>query len=144
MRSYLPSLMNAFDDDCSFVPSLFRDLSKSFRNAAYPAVNIKEDTDKYEIDVAAPGLAKDDFEIKVKNNVLTVKVAKQENKEEKDEKGKILRQEFSSEDFEESWQLPKNVEQNSIEAKMVDGVLNVTVPKKEHEEEKQEKLIEIK
>ena len=78
-----------------------------------PAVNIYEDNEKFEIEIAAPGLEKEDFKIDVKNDYLTVSSEKRDKKEEK-EKGKVVRSEFRYSSFQRSFAMPKEVESSAI------------------------------
>lgn len=94
-----------------------------------PAVNVAERPDSYELSVGAPGLNKDDFNIDVEGNMLTISCEKEENKEEKD-KG-YTRKEYSYSSFSRSFTLPDEVLQEKIEASYQNGVLLVKLPKKE-------------
>jgi HSP20 family protein len=94
-----------------------------------PAVNIVEGTNDYQVSLAAPGLKKDDFRIDVEGNMLTISSEKEENKEEKD--AKHTRREYSYSSFSRSFTLPEEVNQEKIDAVYVDGVLKLTLPKKE-------------
>ncbi len=106
--------------------------AKSFNNVAYnniPAVNVKEDENAFQIEVAAPGLKKEDFKLSLHENRLTIS-AKQESKtEEKTEK--FSRQEFNYTSFQRTFTLPKNVDGDKIDASYTDGILHVGLPKKE-------------
>ena len=94
-----------------------------------PAVNITENKEDYKLSVAAPGLKKDDFKIDVEGNMLTISSEKEDSKEEKDER--YTRKEYSYSSFSRSFALPEEVNQEKIEAKYQDGVLKVTLPKKD-------------
>ncbi len=106
-----------------------------------PAVNIIEGKDDFRIEVAAPGLDKNDFSIDVKNNVLFIS-CEQETKEEKKEE-KIMRREFSYGSFTRSFSLPNTVDPEKISAKHKDGVLSIHIPKREEAKEKPPKKINI-
>ena len=99
------------------------------RELTVPAVNITENKDDYRISVAAPGLKKNDFNIDVDGNMLTISSEKEESKQEKDEK--YTRKEYSYSSFSRSFSLPEEVNQEKIEATYEDGVLKVMLPKKE-------------
>jgi len=105
-----------------------------------PAVNIVENKDDYRIEVAAPGLNKDDFKVNLENNVLTVSSEKEEKRDDNDER--IMRREFSYASFERSFTLPVTVDADKIKANHKDGILQITIPKKE--EAKQKPLRQIK
>lgn len=94
-----------------------------------PAVNISESDDKYDIELAAPGLKKEDFKINVENNVLTISA--ESKSEKKEENKKMTRQEFSYSSFTREFTLPETADTNKIVAKYKDGVLNIAISKKE-------------
>jgi HSP20 family protein len=107
---------------------------------ASPSVNIKETKDAYQIQVAAPGFAKDQFNVKVEDNLLTIS---SEAKEEKLEEGeKYTRKEYSHSSFKRSFTLPKTVVADKITATYENGILHVSLPK--IEEAKQKGAIEVK
>lgn len=100
-----------------------------------PEVNIKENEKDYQIELAAPGMKKNDFHIEVHNNVLTISAKTENKKEEKDEDGKYYCKEFNYQSFSRSFNLGENlVKDDKINAKYEDGILKVTLPK--HEEVK--------
>jgi HSP20 family protein len=107
-----------------------------------PAVNIKETTDKYEVQVASPGLKKEDFNIDVDNGMLTISSEKKEEKEEK-EGDHITRQEFSFSSFKRSFTIPENVDVSKINAAYKDGILTIDLLKKEKKAEDSKKKIAI-
>lgn len=132
----------------SWFPSIFNDFIGSDwveRLHSTSPINILETEDKFEVEIAAPGLTKDDFTIKVTNdNLLTVCVKQEERKEEKDKKGRYLRKEFSYSQFQQNLILPENVDKDKIEAKVTNGVLDINIPKKTPDKtEPVEKHIEI-
>jgi HSP20 family protein len=95
--------------------------------SGYPAVNVAEKDNEYCIDLAVPGYKKEDFKVKVNNDILTVSAeAKTENKEEKKE---YTRKEYSYSSFSRSFQLPDNVKDDQITAKYEDGMLKLSLPK---------------
>lgn len=106
-----------------------------------PGVNVAELEDSFRIELAAPGLDKADFTLNVDNDRLTIKAHKEVSKEEAQEK--YTRREFSYNSFERSFTLPETVDQEGIHAVYENGVLNVSLPKRE-EEVKAAKLIEVK
>jgi HSP20 family protein len=107
-----------------------------------PAVNITESKDKYAVSLAAPGLKKDDFKIAVDGNMLTISSEKEENKEETDKK--FTRREYSYSSFSRSFTLPEEINKDSIDAKYEDGVLNITLPRKEEAKAPAAKQIAVK
>ncbi|MEO1653238.1 MAG: Hsp20/alpha crystallin family protein [Bacteroidota bacterium] len=100
-----------------------------------PAVNIKENDESFGIELAAPGLNKEDFKVNVENNVLTISAEKKEEKTDK-----YNRREFAYSSFKRAFRLPKLVDGEKIKAEYKDGVLNISLPKKE---EAKPKNIEI-
>ncbi|HVX50769.1 MAG TPA: Hsp20/alpha crystallin family protein [Chitinophagaceae bacterium] len=94
-----------------------------------PAANVIENTDGYRINIAAPGLKKNDFNIDLQGNLLTVSCEKEENKEEKD--AQHSRKEYSFVSFTRSFTLPDDVMKDKIDASYEDGVLKLMLPKTE-------------
>ena len=137
------------------IPSLFDDfftrywLDSSLANwkvsgATLPAVNVKESNDDFQIEVAAPGMTRDDFKVELDNNVLTISSEREQKNEEKDEKGNYTRREFSYQSFQRSFSLPESkVLGDKISARYSDGILYVTVPKSEEAKVKPAKQIAI-
>ncbi len=107
-----------------------------------PAVNVSEDDKKFEVDVAAPGMEKKDFNIDVTDNVLTVSAEKE--KEEKKEEENYVRREFGYTQFKRTFALPDNVNEEKIDANYKDGVLKIAIPKKEIEKAKAQRKIDVK
>jgi HSP20 family protein len=139
---FFPSMPSFFDD------FLTRDLMNwgvnPSRSQMVPAVNILEDEHKYSVEVAAPGLKKDDFKVEIDNNVLTISSEKEEKHEEKDEHGNYTRREFSYASFNRSFNLPDDViEVDKVNAKYENGVLKLDLPKKEAARPKPVKTIKI-
>ena len=94
-----------------------------------PAVNVYETDEDFILEVAAPGLNKDSFTIKVENLTLFIRSEKEEKKEENEKM--YTRMEYNFMGFERSFALPENVEADDIRAKYVEGILKVKLPKKE-------------
>jgi len=138
----LPVWSNFFND---FLNRDWYDWSNqnfSLTNTTIPSVNIKETDNEFEVDMAAPGMVKDDFKIEIINNVLTVSSEKQsESKEE--EGSNITRREFSYQSFSRSFTLPELVETDGITAKYENGILRVNIPKKEEAKPKPMKQIKV-
>jgi HSP20 family protein len=105
-----------------------------------PAVNIKDQKDQYTIEFAAPGLKKEDFKVDLDNYVLTVSSEKKEEKEEKE--NNYSRREFVYNSFNRSFTLPRTVDIDKIKADYSNGILAISIPKKE-EEMKLNRQIEI-
>ncbi len=134
---------NVFDD-------LFtRDLwnwgltNNSSTNTTVPAVNIRETADNYDVEVAAPGMTKDDFKVELDGNTLIISSEKKDEREQK-EGERYTRQEFSYQSFQRSFQLHKDVvDIDKIEAKYENGVLHLMIPKKEEVKQKPPRMIQI-
>ncbi|HYC85112.1 MAG TPA: Hsp20/alpha crystallin family protein [Chryseosolibacter sp.] len=111
-------------------------------DASLPAVNVRETNDDYTIEVAAPGMKRNDFKIELDNDVLTISSQREDSREEKD--GNYTRREFSYQSFQRSFSLPQNrVKSDEIQAKYVDGILRITVPKTEDAKAKPAKQIAV-
>ena len=107
-----------------------------------PAINTFENKDSYELEVAAPGMKKDDFKIELDNNTLTISSEKNENHEEKE--NDYSRREFRYQSFTRSFQLPENkVENSKIAARYTDGILYVSIPKREEAKVQPTRMIEV-
>jgi HSP20 family protein len=106
-----------------------------------PAVNISENKEEFRIDVAAPGLNKDDFKINLENNVLTISSEKEEKKEDNEER--VMRREFSYSSFKRAFTLPMTVNSEKIKATHIDGILQIVIPKKDEAREKPAREIRI-
>ena len=123
-QNWLPSIFNDF---------LNNDWLMERRNATAPAVNILENDDEYKIEVAAPGMTKEDFKVHInEDNELIISMEKraEEKEEDKKHKGTYLRREFSYTQFQQSLLLPDNVERDKISAKVEHGVMCIDIPKK--------------
>jgi HSP20 family protein len=94
-----------------------------------PAVNISESEGNYHIELAAPGLQKEDFKINLDKNILSISA--EQEKEEKDETKNYSRREYSYNSFVRSFNLPDSVDQSNIEAQYQNGVLKINVAKRE-------------
>lgn len=108
-----------------------------------PAVNLKEDENNFEVELAAPGMSKNDFKIELDNNLLTISCEKEERHEEKGEKGQYARREFNYRSFQRSFNLPNTIESDKINARYTDGILKLTIPKKEEAKKRAARQIEI-
>lgn len=126
------SLMRSGDAFPAFLDEFFKPWNEWFnggRALTVPAVNITETREDYKVSVAAPGLKKGDFSILIDGNVLSISCEKEENKEEKDEKH--TRKEYNYSSFSRSFTLPDEVNKEKIDAYYEDGVLKLTIPKKD-------------
>ena len=137
----VPSLLNDFFTDDWFNSSLMNWRSEG---ASLPAVNVKETNDDFMIEVAVPGMKRDDFKVELDNNVLTISSSKEDSREEKARHGEYTRREFSYQSFQRSFSLPESrVDGGKISAKYTDGILYVTVPKREEAKVKPARQIAV-
>jgi HSP20 family protein len=122
------------------IPSVFNDFFKPWnewfddsgflgKTMNVPAVNITEHKNEYMVELAVPGMKKDDFKIDVDGNMLTISSEKEESSEEKEKK--FTRKEYSYSSFSRSFTLPDEINLEKIEAKYEDGVLKLVLPRRE-------------
>lgn len=142
--AFLPATNTFFDDFLS--RDLIEMAGQNFATlgTSLPSVNLKETDKKIEIELAAPGLKKEDFKIEVENNMLTISSEKEEEKEETRKKDNYYRKEFSYQSFSRSFNLPDYTDENQINANYKDGILHVDIAKKEGSKKKTAKTIAIK
>lgn len=141
-NEFFPDL-NLFDDLFSKDLWSWGTNNNSSTNTTIPLVNIKETNDNFEVEMAAPGMNKEDFKIELDGNVLTINSEKTDNKDLKDG-DRYTRREFSYQSFQRTFQLPKEVvDAEKIRAKYENGVLKLTIPKKEEARPKPPKMIQI-
>jgi HSP20 family protein len=108
-----------------------------------PAVNIRESDEEYAIEVAAPGMKKGDFDLRLDHNVLSISSEKEHRNDEKDEKGNYTRREFSFQSFRRSFTLPDAADGEKIKAKYNEGILHITIPKREEMKKRPPRTIDI-
>jgi len=124
-NSWLPDVFNDFFDT-DFMPRT---------SATAPAINVKESMTDYEVEVAAPGMTKEDFNVHLnQEGDLTIKMEKKAENKEEDKKAHYLRREFAYSKFEQTLILPDDVDKENISARVADGVLTVVLPKIRKEE----------
>lgn len=143
-QNWLPSIFNDFFDNDWMVKA----------NATAPAINVLETEKEYKVEVAAPGMTKEDFNVHIdeENNLVISMEKKTENKEENKEEskeenkaeGRYLRREFAYSQFQQTMILPDDVDEEKIEAHMEHGVLHIDLPKfTEQEKAKTQRVIAI-
>ena len=144
-----PSLVNKsvsslFDDFLS--KDLFDWTDRNFTalGSNLPSVNLKETDTKLEVEMAAPGMKREDFKVEVDNGMLMISSEKEEEKEETRKKDNYVRREFNYQSFFRSFYLPDTIDENKIEAIYKDGILHVTIAKRPGTEKKTMKTIPIK
>ncbi|MBF1442338.1 Hsp20/alpha crystallin family protein [Prevotella pallens] len=130
----------------SWLPEVFNDFfynnNMPKTNATAPAINVLENENEYIVELAAPGLRKEDFDISINNDGdLVIKMEKKN--EVKDEKAHYLRREFAYSKYEQTLILPDDVNKDEVGARMSDGVLNITLPKLNKTVQKVARQIEV-
>lgn len=133
-QNWFPTLFNDFFDDNDFW------MTSRKNNLTAPAVNVLDEEKEYKVEVAAPGMTKDDFQIRIDNdNNLVItheKKTETDTGDKADEKKakkhhKYLRREFSYSHYQQAFTLPDNIVKEKISAKMEHGVLTIDIPKTE-------------
>lgn len=133
----------------NWMPEVFNDFFDTDfmtrTKATAPAINVKETEKDYTVEVAAPGMTKDDFNVNIdKDGNLHIHMEAHTEKKEEDKKSHYLRREFSYSKFEQTLLLPDDVEKEAIAARVNDGVLTVTLPKMAKPECPAARQIEVK
>lgn len=129
--SYFPTFPRLFDDFFTRDVMDWSNGNFSLTNTTLPSVNIKEANDGFAVEMAAPGMSKDDFNIQLDNEVLTISSEKQAE-QEVTEGERYTRREFSYQSFQRSFHLPKSVvDSGNIKAKYENGLLRILIPKRE-------------
>ena len=134
-NSALPSLVE------SYLNRETADLFDSTLGQMLPAVNIVDKVDSFEIEVAAPGLKKENFQVNLNQQTLTIGYS--EGEKQGEQTGKYTRREFRFRSFQRSFNLPQTVDSERISANYVDGILHLNLPKREEAKAKPERLIQI-
>ncbi len=132
----------------SWLPEVFNDLLNMDympkANATAPAINVIENEKEYKVELAAPGMKKEDFNVNIDHEGnLVIKMESKQEKKEEDKKARYLRREFSYSKFEQTLILPDDVDKEKIAASVADGVLTVDLPKIMKEEVKVARQITV-
>ncbi|RDV13551.1 Hsp20/alpha crystallin family protein [Pontibacter diazotrophicus] len=133
MSSLLTDMLDLdrfFDND-----SFFKGIKKA------PSANIKEKDNRFEVELAAPGMDKKDFKVEIANNILTVSAERKDEKNEENES--YTRKEFNYSSFTRSFELPASVNADAIKAAYNNGILVLTLPKKKEATAGNKKAIQI-
>lgn len=140
-------------NETNWLPSVFDDMFKTdwlggttnvnSIGTSIPAVNIQETEDAFSVEVAAPGKTKEDFNIELDNDVLTISSEEKKESETTDKKGRYTRKEFSYSTFKRAFSLPDSVDNAKISASYNNGVLEIALPKKEEAKIQAKRLIDI-
>ena len=134
-QNWLPSIFNDFFDN--------EWLERA--NTTAPAINVIESESNFKVEVAAPGMTKEDFNVTLdENQNLVISMEKKTDQQEEQKEGRFLRREFSYSKFQQTMVIPDNVDKEKISAKVEDGVLKIDLPKlTEEESKKAQKQIEV-
>jgi HSP20 family protein len=132
--NFFPSLMEEF-----FRPDWIGGMQQM--NVSVPPVNIRETDNSFEVELSAPGKSKEDFNIELDNDMLTI--SSEQKSENTVEDGKFTRREFSHSAFRRSFTLPETVKEDEIKASYESGILKISLPKKEEALPKPKRLIDI-
>ncbi|WP_246197811.1 Hsp20/alpha crystallin family protein [Chitinophaga agrisoli] len=143
-NDYFPTLSGMFDD--LFNRDMFNWGQSNFSstNTTIPAVNIKETPENFEVEMAAPGMRKENFKVQLEGNTLTISAEHQQQTNNAGNDEKYTRREFSYQAFQRTFVLPKDVvDEENIQARYENGVLKLVVPKREEAKKRGPRLINI-
>ena len=137
--------------DNNWMPALWSDLLDNNwmirPNATAPAINVLETPDEFRVELAAPGMKREDFNIEINEEhdlVISMERHHEEEQPQEKEQSRYLRREFSYSKFEQTLILPDNVDEEKIQARMADGVLTLSIPKiSEEDQQKARRTIAI-
>lgn len=143
------TLIRRFNNQYPNINTMFEDFfgenayNQSTQNRTTPAINVRENEDEYNIEVAAPGLKKDNFKVEVNNSVLTISYEDEVKKEVEEQN--FTRKEFAYTNFCRSFSIPRTeVDDSKINAEYKDGILSVKLQKREEIKPKPARMISIK
>ena len=135
-QGFFPSFFNDFFNDSWITPQF---------HSTSPAINVSEDDKGYKVEIAAPGMTKEDFNVSISDGDIVIAMEKKNEDKDENKDKKYIRREFSYSKYEQRLALPDNVEKQNITAQMTDGVLYIDIPKMTPEEKAKEcQCIEIK
>ena len=135
-QGFFPSFFNDFFNDSWITPQF---------HSTSPAINVSEDDKGYKVEIAAPGMTKEDFNVSISDGDIVIAMEKKNEDKDENKDKKYIRREFCYSKYEQRLALPDNVEKQNITAQMTDGVLYIDIPKMTPEEKAKEcQCIEIK
>jgi len=135
--TWLPNLLEDIFDDSN--------IQRRFKTVnSLPAVNIEELEDMFKLELAAPGKVKEDFNIELDNDLLTISSEIKKEDETEDKERQFTRREFSFESFRRSFTLPDTIDYSKINASYENGVLIIELPKREEARTQPKRVIDIK
>jgi len=137
-HNHINPFFNVFNE---FMNSTLPEIADKDVHKSRPAVNVIEGKENFKIELAAPGLDKSDFNINIEKNVLTISAEKAV--EENAEAPKYSRREFNYNEFSRTFRLPKTIDTNKVKANFNNGILILTLAKKEEAKEQPARKIEI-
>jgi HSP20 family protein len=139
-RKPFEGTFNTFVDDLlTELPGFFKNEFNNFERKGYVPVNVKETDKSYQLDVIAPGFEKTDFTVNIDQNMLTISAEKKE--EVNQETDKQIRREYNFRSFKRSFTLDEKIDATNIEASYINGVLTLTLPKKENVKAQATKIV---
>ena len=143
-NNLFPVVPGFFDD------FILKDLAEWFdadhfkNGVSMPAANIRESEDKFEVELAIPGMNKNDLKIELDQDVLTISAERKDQKEAEDKRDNYFKKEFSYQSFERKFSLPVNtVDSDHIKASYQNGILQIDLPKRDEVKPKPSRLISI-
>ena len=141
------------NNQANWLPSVFDDMFKTdwlggttnvnSIGTSIPAVNIQENDDNFQVFVAAPGMKKENFNIELDNDILTISSETKAENESSEKNGKFTRKEFNYSNFKRAFSLPESVNSQEISASYNSGVLEINLPKREEAKVQAKRMIEI-
>ena len=141
--SLIPAMSRFLDDDWN---NLFEWRNRNFSSntSTLPSVNVKETGEEFVVEMAAPGMKKENFDIQLDNNTLTIRSELRSETNDQEENGKYSRREFSYQSFQRSFKLNNQVVDDAhIQATYEDGILRLSITKREEAKEKPARQIEV-
>lgn len=141
VKSNYPTFSTLLDEFFHNELGDWRSQNFSATQTTLPKVNIKEDDNGFDVEMAAPGMKKDDFKIELDHNLLTISSEKKE--EQNHDEGNYSKKEFSYQSFQRSFTLPQSADGEKIHAAYEDGILHIAIPKKEEAKPKPPKSIAV-
>lgn len=141
-RDYYPSLNRFFEDFFNTELGDWKRQNYAGNNSTLPKVNILEDENGYTVEMAAPGMEKSDFQVQLDQNLMTI--SSEKKVDDRQNRGNYTKREFAYESFTRSFTLPESADGGKISARYENGILTVSIPKKEEAKPKPVKSINIK
>ncbi|BDD08208.1 heat-shock protein [Fulvitalea axinellae] len=138
-QGFVPSLTDYFEN---LMGRNIFDMESGLK-ASLPACNVKETDKTFEVELAVPGMKKEDFDIHIENNMLSISCEKKEEHTDENRRGRYTRREFSYSSFRRTFSLPASADADKIDASYKNGMLDISIKKKEGEANDGAKRIDI-